>query len=242
MEEEIVEIEKVEEIEVKREIDEIEEKEDKEDKKKRCNQQQINGNDFERKTDNLERLLEKGFTMKYIQNKYKKDKCYHYLVKRIEKRIENRVENPISSMASSESSSETMETMVYFTQECFVAYFGHFFQKKMFRKPDEAYLFVDDDNSKYRLKILEKKSQKVPGSNIEKLETGVYKKQEMQSCLGPDFQVSYAYCLCNYLKDQYLKNTEKFIFLRNYNKEHDIHVLFGEEEDYFSKLDAWIHS
>ena len=63
---------------------------------------------------------------------------------------------------------------------------------------------------------------------------------EYLHCLGPNFKVVYAFCISSFLKQQYISNKGKFIFLREHNKANNIEVLFGDDQDYFDKLNAWI--
>jgi hypothetical protein len=131
------------------------------------------------------------------------------------------------------------DNIVLLTQGALKKYFKHFFKKEMIRCPDEAYLIRNGDN--YTLKILEKKCQNVEGSVIEKLCLGQYIKEEYQSCLDSRFTVEYAFCLNSFLKQKYLSDTIKYEFLRQYNERNHIQVFFGDDPDYYEKLDNWIH-
>jgi len=130
------------------------------------------------------------------------------------------------------------DNIVYLRQGELKTYFRKVFQKEMIRHPDEAYLIRNGDQ--YTLKIIEKKTQNVEGSVIEKLNLGAYYKEEYEWCLGPQFKVEYAYCLSDFLKQKYLSDTLKFNFLREKNKRNNIEVLFGDDEDYQEKLTAWL--
>lgn len=130
------------------------------------------------------------------------------------------------------------DNMVFLSQGALKKYFKHFFKMEMIRCPDEAYLIKEGD--KYILKILEKKCQNVEGSVIEKLCLGQYIKEEYKSCLDSRFTVEYAFCLSSFLKQKYLSETIKYGFLREYNERNKIHVLFGDDPDYYEKLDHWI--
>jgi hypothetical protein len=130
------------------------------------------------------------------------------------------------------------DNVVYLKQGELKQYFKKMFQKELIRHPDEAYLIRNGDQ--YTLKILEKKTQNVEGSVIEKLGLGAYYKEEYEWCVGPQFKVEYAYCLSNFLKQKYLSDTLKFNFLREKNKRNHIEVLFGDDDDYQEKLIAWL--
>jgi len=130
------------------------------------------------------------------------------------------------------------DNMVFLRQGELKQYFKKVFQKELIRHPDEAYLIRQGDQ--YTLKILEKKNQNVEGSVMEKLGLGAFYKEEYEWCLGPQFKVEYAYCLSAFLKQKYLSDTLKFNFLREKNKRNNIEVLFGDDEDYQEKLNAWL--
>jgi len=184
----------------------------------------VNGKSFEMKTSNEPRLLESGFVRKNIPGVGDKNKTGFYLVKEM---------SPTTAV-------------VYLTQGGLKAYFKHFFGKEMCRCPDEAYLFKHgcDDGASYTLKILEKKNQNTSGSVDTKLLAGKAFIDEYIYCLGGDggtpFTVEYAFCINEYLKKDYIADTKKSEALRFIHKKHGISVLFGDDPDYFEKLDAWL--
>uniref|UniRef100_A0A6C0AGJ2 Uncharacterized protein n=1 Tax=viral metagenome TaxID=1070528 RepID=A0A6C0AGJ2_9ZZZZ len=132
------------------------------------------------------------------------------------------------------------DNIVYLRQTELKKYFRTMFKKEVIRYPDEAYLIRNGD--KYTLKIIEKKSQKVEGSVIEKLNLGPFYKEEYEWCLGPQFKVEYAYCLSSFLKKKYLSDTLKSKFLREMNRRNEIIVLFGDDEDYQERLNEFIYN
>ena len=134
--------------------------------------------------------------------------------------------------------SDPSETIIYLKQNGLNSYLSYFHKKTIHKNPDEAFLIRKGDT--YLLKILEVKNQNVSGSVIEKLETGEFKKQLYEACL--DMKVEYAYCVSNYLKGEYLKDTSYSNFMRTFNEKHGIKVFFGEDIDYHVKLDEWISS
>ena len=175
----------------------------------------LNGKMFENKTENESRLISKGFVHKNIPGYKGKNNYYLEKIESDEKYI------------------------VYVSQNGLKPYFAHFFKKEVVRCPDEAYLIRDKDA--YTLKILEKKNQNVAGSVADKLQIGEYMKYEYQQCVGDNINIKYAFCLSDFLKKTYLSDTIKYKILREYNAKHDIDVLFGDDEDYFTKLDEWIN-
>lgn len=178
----------------------------------------VNGKRFEDKTNNEARLLANGFVKKQIPGTNLKADSSFYLVKRI---------------------SDT-ESITYLTQRGLKAYFAHFFQKEMCRSPDEAYLFQHGD--KYTLKILEKKNQNTAGSVDTKLLAGRGFIDEYEYLLGESFTVHYAFCLSTFLQKDYLADTVKSKALRHINQKYGITVLFGDDDDYYETLDAWMYS
>ena len=129
--------------------------------------------------------------------------------------------------------------VVYLTQGGLKSYFTLFFNKPMVRCPDEAYLFLGECSI---LKILEKKNQNVAGSVDTKLLAGSAFIDEYEYLLGDKFKVHYGLCISSFLKKEYIKDSPKSNALRHINQKHGISVLFGDDEDYFERLDAWISS
>jgi hypothetical protein len=60
--------------------------------------------------------------------------------------------------------------------------------------------------------------------------------------LGDQFEVHYGFCVSSFLKKNYIKDSPKSNALRHINQKHGIYVLFGDDDDYFETLDAWISS
>ena len=176
----------------------------------------VNGKTFEMKTENETRLLANGFTRKPIPGK--KGKNSYFL----------------------EKSTGLNKSIVYLTQGGLKQYFEHYFQKELFRNPDEAYLFRDGDQ--YILKILEKKNQNVEGSVDTKLLAGPMFIEEYKECLGENFQVKYGFCISEFLKKIYKNETLKSKIWHKLFAKYNIAILFGDDENYYETLDAWINS
>jgi hypothetical protein len=176
------------------------------------------GKTFEQKTENESRLLAAGFIKKPIVEKNKAK--FNYFLER--------AVSPTSSI-------------VYLTQGALKLYFKSVFSVEMHRCPDEAYLFRQGD--KYLLKILEKKNQNVAGSVDTKLMAGNGFIRDYKKCLkgcAESFDVQYAFCISDFLKQDYVSDCQKFKNLREILEEDGIAVLFGDDEDYYDHLDAWI--
>jgi hypothetical protein len=92
------------------------------------------------------------------------------------------------------------------------------------------------------IKILEKKEQNREGSVETKLWSGVALKREYELRFGSGFEIFYAFCVNDFLKKKFVSNNQKYIDLNQILKEADIAVLFGDDDDYFEKIDIWINS
>ena len=174
----------------------------------------LNGKTFETKTENETRLLSTGFVRKNIPGCNTKNGFY------LRKEI------------------SATESITYLTQSGLKSYFKEFHTKEMCRSPDEAYLFRNGD--KYILKILEKKNQNTAGSVDTKLLAGIGFIEEYKFLLGENFVVHYAFCISAFLKKDYIADSLKAKALRHINEKYGIAVLFGDDDNYFETLDAWI--
>ena len=178
-----------------------------------------NGIAFENKTDNEIRLISNGFVRKNINGK-EKTKYGYYLEKIDEK-----------------------NTIHFVKQNGLKYYMYHFHQKELFREVDEAYIFIDNITRNINLKILEKKNQNGGGSVEDKLCLGHhFKFVEYPGCLGENFKVEYAFCISSFLKKQYISDHKKWKIIKETNEKNNIPVFFGDDDDYYSKLDDWINS
>jgi len=178
-----------------------------------------NGIAFENKTDNEIRLISTGFVRKNITGK-EKTKYGYYLEK-----------------------NDSSRTIHFVKQNGLKYYMVHFHQKELFREVDEAYIFIDNITHNITVKILEKKNQNGFGSVEDKLCLGYhFKFVEYPSCLGDNFQIEYAFCISSFLKKLYNSEHKKWKILKESNEKNNIPVLFGDDEDYFAKLDEWINS
>ena len=113
------------------------------------------------------------------------------------------------------------------------------------RRPDEAYLIYNKKTDTLYVKVLEKKCQNSSGSVDLKLWAGPTLKEEYRRVfknLRPKHVVvDYAFCLSNYLKHEHQTNP-KYKHLNDILKENNIQVFYGEDPDYFYKLNKWVNS
>jgi len=168
------------------------------------------GKKFENKTCNEERLREKGYKSIAMSKKH------YYLKKKDEDGTEH-----------------------FFMKQGILKMFMKEHHKiELFRFPDECYLTVYKDGKK-KIKVLEKKEQRVEGSVESKLWCGNSYKREYEIMLGEDFTVEYGFCVNDFLKQRVVSEVKKYVVLRQILEEDKIDVLYGDDEDYFEKLDKW---
>lgn len=110
----------------------------------------------------------------------------------------------------------------------------------IFRNPDEAYI-IEHKNGKKEIKILEKKNQNVEGTCETKLWSGNSLKREYEIIIGPQFDISYAFCVNTFLENKFVSNTnQKYITLKQILEEDNIKLFFGDKHEYFENLYNWI--
>lgn len=175
------------------------------------------GKKFEKKTDNEERLLEQGYEKRVINKNVKSDSNY-YLTKEFEDK-----------------------TISFVVQGGLRLYFKYTYNIDLFRYPDEAYIFEYKDGRKL-VKILEKKCQNVDGTMETKLWSCPSLKREYELILGEAFKVQYGLCVNDFLKRKFISDKKKYNLLKIILKEHNIDILFGEDENYFQLFDVWINN
>jgi len=105
---------------------------------------------------------------------------------------------------------------------------------ELFRCPDEAYIIEYDDGRKI-IKIIEKKEQNVEGSIETKLWSSPSLKREYEIILGEGFNVEYCLCISDFLKN-------KFNILKQILDENNIIILYGDDMDYFIKINEFINN
>jgi len=175
------------------------------------------GKRFEDKTDNQTRLLNEGFVKNIFTKNKKIKKSYDYYL----------------------TKSFHDKNVTFVLQHGLKSYFKYKYNIALFRCPDEAYI-IEYNTGKIVIKILEKKEQNVEGSVETKLWSGPSLKREYELVLGNRFEISYGFCVSDFLKKKITSNDIKYITLNTIFNESNITVLFGDNEDYFETLDRWI--
>jgi hypothetical protein len=173
------------------------------------------GKKFEEKTNNEPRLLEQGFTRINMNT----NKHGYYLTKKFEDK-----------------------EIIYATQSGFKTYMECEFsipKGDISRNPDEVYI-IKHDNGLSEIKFIEKKEQNVAGSVEDKLMGGPTFKRVYSKLFGSKFKVEYAFCVNNFLKKKLQSPKKKYTILNEIFVEDGIAVLFGDDDNYFESLDAWI--
>lgn len=174
------------------------------------------GKKFEEKTNNQMRLLDDGYIKHNFTKKTKKTYDY-YLSKTFEDK-----------------------TIIFILQNGLKMYMKQKYNIQMFRCPDEAYI-IEYNTGKKLIKILEKKEQNVEGSVETKLWSGPSLKREYELVLGNEFEVHYSFCVSDFLKKKLTSNDKKYKILNTILNEHNISVLFGDDENYFETFDMWVN-
>jgi hypothetical protein len=170
------------------------------------------GKKFEDITNNESRLLANGFEKVAINN----TRFGYYLSKKTHDR-----------------------TMNFVLQSGLKTYMKKNHAIDLFRCPDEAYI-IEYNDGKCEIKILEKKEQRVEGSVETKLWSGPSLKQEYEILLDGRFNVDYAFCVSSFLQTKFQSGDKKYTILSEILRRSNINVLFGDDSDYFQKLDEWV--
>ena len=128
---------------------------------------------------------------------------------------------------------------VFVSQKGLVDFFKINYNIQLFRHPDEAFIISEGDNT--IVKILEKKEQHVDGSVETKLWSAVALKREYELML-PDFKIEYAFCLNSFFKDKFESKSKKWEILYQILSENKIQIFYGEDTDYFDKINHWVYN
>lgn len=176
----------------------------------------INGKKFEEKTNNENILIENGYKFNYYANI--KNKFNYYLSKEFENK-----------------------TIYYTLQNGLKKFIKFKYNIELFRCPDEAYIIEYDDGRKI-IKIIEKKEQNVEGSIETKLWSSPSLKREYEIILGEGFNVEYCLCISEFLKNKFVVCDNKFNILKQILDENNIIILYGDDTDYFIKINEFINN
>ena len=129
------------------------------------------------------------------------------------------------------------------TQHNFIAFIKQKYGISVYRRPDEAYV-TEFTSSQPKVKkvvrILEKKMQNVDGSVETKLFASPSLKREYELMFGPEFEIQYALCVSEFLKNKIMSGQPKYNNLKKILNENNIPILFGNDADYYKQLELWI--
>jgi len=135
---------------------------------------------------------------------------------------------------------DTDKRYIFVIQNGFKKYMKNKYNINIIRLPDEAYI-IEYKTGKVDIKILEKKSQNIQGSVETKLWASPSLKREYELILGNKFNISYALSVNSYLQKLLISSHIKYRTLMNILYENNIEVLYGDDTDYFTKIDLWIN-
>ena len=175
----------------------------------------IQGKQFEEKTNNQSILLSTGYTKHKITTKGKGIYSFY---------LSNTFED---------------KKITFVLQNGFKIYMKHKYNIDVFRCPDEAYI-IEYNTGKVVIKILEKKKQNAEGSVETKLWSGPSLKREYELVLGDGFEIHYGFCISEFLQKKITSIEKKYIILNKIFVENNIDVLFGDDENYFETFNTWI--
>ena len=174
------------------------------------------GKKFEEKTNNENRLIEQGYIKTNLSKKPKKTDYY------LSKIFDDK-------------------TIYFVLQNGLKPFIKNKYNIDLFRCPDEAYI-IEYKSGRKVIKILEKKEQNVEGSVETKLWSGPSLKREYELILGSDFEVFYGFCVSNFLQNKIKSGDKKYECLNIILNEHNISVLFGDDDNYFKTFDNWFNN
>lgn len=130
--------------------------------------------------------------------------------------------------------------IIYVSQGGLKTYIYEFYKIKLYRNPDEAYIIKYHDG-RCLIKILEKKNQNIEGSVETKLYACDSLKRDYELMLNDKFKIEYALCVSSFLQKKLESDIKKYTNLKKILKEKNIEVFYGEEIDYFKKINDWIN-
>lgn len=119
-----------------------------------------------------------------------------------------------------------------------------FIENKICRNPDEAYIIEYNDKVKRKndIIIIEKKNQNVAGSVDDKLLTGPGFVNYYNLAFNNMYNIKYIYVVNNYLKEKFMNiDNIKFQHIKKYCDEHNINILYGDDDNYFNNLNNIIN-
>ena len=214
------------------------------------NKTNLNGKLFEAKTNNFARLLQFGFVPMVFVGRHPHTQSVQVTKEQWEnEKSGHKCDFLLKRVVDVDGSARTRISEVFVLQAGMKRYMLVKYGIQMFRCPDEAYIIETVSSSgttRVVVKILEKKEQCVQGSVETKLWSGPSLKREYELVLQPEMkpgyevEVEYGFCISTFLADKMKStNEKKYVILNTILGENNIAVLFGDDADYFDRLDAW---
>jgi len=184
------------------------------------NSANINGLKFENSINSFNRLLSFDFIKNPLIKKHYLN-C-HYI---LEKKYGNK-------------------HILFTLQSGFKKYIKNVYNIDLIRNPDEV--FIIKYENKIKIVIIEKKYQIVAGSCDIKIWSSPALKDEYKILFNKinnlDIQIEYVLCVNNYFKNKFNSDNLKFNILLEILNNNNIHVLYGEDKNYFKNLDKIVFS
>jgi 5-hydroxyisourate hydrolase-like protein (transthyretin family) len=132
-----------------------------------------------------------------------------------------------------------IKKIIFVSQSKFKKYVKNNYKIDSIRNPDEAYIY-EYKNGKKIIKILEKKNQNRDGSVETKLWSSVALKREYEIVFGDDFEIEYIFCVSDFLKNKFTSNIKKYQILKKIFEENNIKLFYGDDDDYFEKINRFL--
>lgn len=129
--------------------------------------------------------------------------------------------------------------IVYLLFPAFQSYMKFKYNISIYSSSDEIFI-IEYNSGRKVIHILDKNKQNIENSVETKLWSGPSLKRDYEFALSNNFEVYYAFCVNNYIKNKLLSFQQKYLTLNTILNESNIIVLFGEDNNYFNTLDSWL--
>lgn len=133
----------------------------------------------------------------------------------------------------------------YMKQKAFTQFLDKNYKIKSLRDPDEIYIIIYNDN-KIIFYIIEIKNQNVEGSVDQKLWSSPTLKKEYEIYLSKyigNIEIIYSLTVSKFLQEKFEnKKNIKYQILQDILTENNISIFYGDEIDYFIKINKFIEN